>query len=75
MTRRHQRWAATVFIVLVGAGAVAAYHFGFAKQRMLMFGWFAPLFVIGYAVGINVWTGGPFDWNNDRAIEERNAGR
>lgn len=75
MTRRPQRWAATVFIVLVGAVAVAAYHFGYAKQRMLMFGWFAPFLVTLYAAGVNVWTGGPFNWDNDRPIEERNAGR
>lgn len=75
MTRRHQRWAATAFIVAAGVAAAAAYHFDFASQRLLMFGWLAPLFAVAYAAGVNVWAGGPFDWNNDRVIEERDAGR
>ncbi len=65
MTRRHQRWAATAFIFAAGAVAVAAYHSGTSTQRLLMFGWFAPLFGLAYAAGINVWAGGPFDWDND----------
>ena len=54
MRRRHQRWAATGFIFVVGAAAVAAYHFGGSSQRLLMFGWLAPLFALAYVAGVNV---------------------
>ena len=74
MRRRHQRWVATGFIFAVGAAAVGAYSFGYATERMLMFGWLAPLLAVAYGAGINVWTGGPFDWNNDRLVEERDTG-
>jgi hypothetical protein len=75
MTRRHQRWAATGFVFAVGTGAVAAYHFGGSTQRLLMFGWFAPLLAVAYVAGVNVWAGGPLDWANDPADEEGDAGR
>ena len=75
MKRRHQRWVATGFVFVVGIGAVCSYYYGVSTQRMLMFGWLAPLLAAGYAAGINVWAGGPLDWNNDKAIEERAAGR
>src|SRR5262245_38715755 len=71
MTRRHQRWVATGFIIAVGTVAVGAYSFGYAMQRLLLFGWLAPLFAVAYAAGVNVWAGGPFDWNNDQLVEDR----
>lgn len=65
MSRRHQRWVATAFIFAVGAVCAWAYHSGAASQRLLMFGWLAPLLGLTYAAGVNVWAGGPFDWDND----------
>ena len=74
MTRRHQRWAATGFICAIGAVAVGMYYYGGMSQRFLMFGWMGPMLAVLYALGLNVWAGGPFDPDDDAAHEERRRG-